>query len=71
MENKDKKVKEPYSPEETPRPPQIIDPNARKDRENPIEEKTKKKTPAESRKSGTKKKPELGDEPEIHDETTI
>jgi hypothetical protein len=71
MKNKDKKVEEPYSPEDTPRPPQIIDPNAREERENPVKEKSGEKAAVGKEKSKSTKSPALGDEPDIHDETTI
>jgi hypothetical protein len=71
MKDKKKKIEEPYSPEDTPRPPQIIEPNAREERENPDREKTDGKAAAEKEKSKPAKSPALGDEPDIHDETTI
>lgn len=42
MKNEKTKIKEPYSPENTPNPPQIIDPsqkNERNENEQPIENK--------------------------------
>jgi hypothetical protein len=79
MEN-EKKIKEPYRPEDTPNPPQIIDPNRRNDEpgeKNPVrgekngpsnEQKETESAPAEN----GKKEKLLGEsETEITDETTI
>jgi hypothetical protein len=71
MKKKDNKIEEPYRPEETPRPPQIIEPNAREERENPDKEKAGEKAAVEKGESKKAKSPALGDEPDIHDETTI
>jgi hypothetical protein len=66
---KENPVEEPYSPEDTPRPPQIIDPNAREEREHPIKDKGEGAEKAQKPKPA--RSPALGDEPDIHDETTI
>lgn len=80
MEDERKKIKEPFTPENTPTPPQIIDPNQRND--EPAEKAPMKvsKRPASetsergNQKPGEPKKEEklLGEsETEITDETTI
>jgi hypothetical protein len=68
MKHNGKNLQEPYTPEQTPNPPQTMDPNERQ-AEQPVNE--KQKSPA--RKEDHKKpKPKLlGDETEIADETTI
>ncbi len=78
--DKEKNIKEPYRPEDTPNPPQIIDPNRRNDEpdeKSPMRGEKKSPTgqheendskPAESEK----KEKLLGEsETEITDETTI
>lgn len=81
MEDDRKKIKEPYPPEQTPSPPQIIDPSGRKERNEddmPIEDKKQPKAkhpsekPAEDDNRKSEERPKmLGDETEIEDETTI
>jgi hypothetical protein len=41
MEKDSKKIKEPFKPEDTPKPPQIIDPEERDERQHPVKEKGK------------------------------
>ena len=69
MEKDKKKIREPYKPEETPKPPQIIDPDAREERKNPVEEKpgNREKKPGEK----DAKQHLLADDADINDETTI
>jgi hypothetical protein len=80
MEDEKNKIKEPFTPENTPNPPQIIDPNKRNDEpteknpmktsKGPASEKTERanQKPAEPRKEEKL----LGEsETEITDETTI
>lgn len=70
MKNEDKKIQEPFSPDGTPRPPQVIDPSADKRKSNPAnQEKGKEKQKNESGK--TQKQGLLGDDTDISDETTI
>lgn len=78
MDNKKNKVEEPYSPENTPNPPQIIDPNNRGEEggNNPVE--TKRNPAAESKserteRPATKEKKEklLNEDADITDETTL
>ena len=75
MKDERKNIKEPFHPENTPNPPQIIDPNKRNetnDKDAPIENKQRQEN--EKRESGNSKgeKPkQVGDAPDIHDETTI
>ena len=76
MKNQKDKVKEPFSPEATPNPPQIIDPsreNERGEGKQPI--KTDPKNQQEEKKDRSQESPKkklLGEsETEIDDETTI
>ena len=72
-ENKgNKKIREPYEPDQTPKPPQIIEPNSERERENPVENKDRPDE-RDDRKAGTTgAKPHLlSDDAEIDDETTI
>ena len=57
MEKNRKKIKEPYEPEDTPQPPQIIEPNAESQRENPIEGKEERKKNPDTQKDEKQKKP--------------
>ena len=70
MEKDRNKIREPYKPEDTPKPPQIIDPDEGREREKPVRDKP---APAQrEEKSPKNKKPELlGDRADIEDETTI
>ena len=70
MKDEKKKIKEPYEPEDTPKPPHIIDPNERK-RDNPIEENEGSEgRPAAKAPDGTR--PHLlSEEADIDDETTV
>lgn len=66
---KEKKIREPFKPEDTPRPPQIIDPEVKSARKNPGDDKKEKSSTGEKDKAG---KPELlSDQADINDETTI
>lgn len=69
MKNDREKIKEPFTPERTPTPPQVEDPNLRNER-------NEKGTPEEIHATSNKKqhaegKKKLGDDTEINDETTI
>lgn len=66
---KEKKIREPFKPEDTPRPPQIIDPALKSARENPGEEKKQKPSTGDKDISG--KPGLLSEQAEINDETTI
>lgn len=57
MEKNREKIKEPFEPEDTPKPPQIIEPNTERQRENPIEGKEEKKTNPGTQKVEKQKKP--------------
>ena len=78
MEN-EKEIKEPYKPENTPNPPQIIDPGKQNNEPGKEPVKAEKKSSPDqqpdrkSKKPGESEKKEklLGDETEITDETTI
>ena len=70
MENDRKKIKEPFEPENTPKPPQIIDPEERNERRNTFKEKPGKS--GDKKQEPVKGRPELlGDHADIDDETTI
>ena len=71
--NKDReKIKEPYKPEDTPRPPQNIDPDTGRKRENPVEGNARPSGEPESKTAGKSEKSHLLDEDtDIDDETTI
>ena len=72
MKKQDKKIKEPYEPEDTPKPPQIIDPNSKKKREHPIEEKERNKAnPDTSASTDAGKSHLLSGDADINDETTV
>jgi hypothetical protein len=77
MDNKKDKIEEPYSPDHTPNPPQIIDPNNR-DEQPGNEPVQAKKSPsqdvkAKNQKPGEPEKKEklLSEDADISDETTI
>lgn len=65
--DKEKKIREPFKPEDTPNPPQIIDPEVRAGRKDPDAEKKQKSSgpPDKTGKPGS-----LSDRAEIDDETT-
>jgi hypothetical protein len=73
MKNTDKdKVREPFPPEHTPNPPQIIDPNLkneRGERSTPANSNEETEKPGKQQVKDTGKR--LGDPTEIDDETTI
>src|SRR5688500_16562762 len=73
MKKDDKnKIREPFPAEETPNPPQIIDPNVRNERnepEGPVDEKKEKPVPDKDEQQDSGRR--LGDPTEITDETTI
>jgi len=76
MKTKDKndKIREPYPPEQTPNPPQIIDPNVRNERNEPnapVEERKGSGNPQGEDESEKDTGKRLGDPMEIDDETTI
>ena len=74
MENKEKeKIKEPYTPENTPTPPQQIDPSIKNERNesNPAGEDKKRKPASQEEEHQKGSGKQLGDPTEITDETTI
>jgi hypothetical protein len=80
MDNKKDKIEEPYSPENTPNPPQIIDPNKREETPGNEPVQAKDSRPAEAKANRKKNdqpgEPEkkeklLSDDAQINDETTI
>ncbi|HEY9488298.1 MAG TPA: hypothetical protein VIQ51_08200 [Chryseosolibacter sp.] len=69
---KGKKIKEPYEPEDTPNPPQIIEPHTAEDREKPVENKDRPEKKLDSETETRKGRQHLlADETDIDDETTI
>ena len=72
MKKQEKKIKEPYEPENTPKPPQIIDPDSGKKRENPIEDKERNaESPDNNTSSHAGKSHLLSEDADIDDETTV
>jgi hypothetical protein len=77
MKNTDKdKIREPFPPEQTPNPPQIVDPNLkneRGERSAPANNNQENNKPAEKEENQKIKDTgkRLGDPTEIDDETTI
>jgi hypothetical protein len=76
MKDEQNKIKEPYHPDKTPNPPQIIDPSKRNEddrKEAPVENKQREnKNESQSENPKLEKPKQLGEsEPDIHDETTI
>jgi len=72
MKKKGEKIKEPYAPDDTPKPPQIIDPNTGRQRENPVEDKGRTKSKPESKEAKKGERAHLrSEESEIDDDTTI
>ena len=75
MKKDKKEIKEPYEPKDTPKPPQVIEPNSKQERENPVKEddridvRSKSGGPADN--EGNRKQHLLADDAEIDDETTI
>jgi len=74
MNKQNKKIKEPFDPEKTPKPPQIIDPNSKQKKENPIENKGGAENANESAKKASEpahRQHLLSDDADIDDETTV
>lgn len=72
MKNDKKKIKEPYEPKDTPKPPQIIEPNSGRQRENPVKDDDRPESSAENKGSSHRERQHLlADDAEIDDETTI
>lgn len=70
------KIREPFPPEQTPNPPQIIDPSQKKERgepDKPIEspESERKDDRNPSQGEDRKEKKLLNEDADINDETTI
>lgn len=67
-----KEIREPFEPEDTPQPPQIIEPNTRREREKPGEDKKRGDKPQDEQQDEQAGKHHLlGDNADIDDETTI
>lgn len=71
MKDDRKKIKEPFEPDDTPKPPQQVDPGTARKRENPDEGKEQKQDPEKKPAGETGKQHLLNDEADIDDETTI
>lgn len=72
MKKQNKNIREPYEPEHTPKPPQIIEPNSRRQREHPVEdEKSGTETSGKPGTRPTEKHHLLSDDADIDDETTV
>jgi hypothetical protein len=71
MDKERKKIKEPFDPQKTPKPPQIIDPNTEKQRRNPVENKGRENNPGNSPERNETKPHLLSEDTDISDETTI
>ena len=74
MKDERKNIREPFQPENTPNPPQIIDPSKRNEegkREAPIENKQSDKGNSQSENPKLEKPKKQGEnEPDIQGETT-
>ena len=70
-EKTNEEIKEPYQPENTPEPPQRIDPDMGRQRENPVEGKRKPAREADNKETDAKKSDLLNEGADINDETTI
>ena len=72
MNKENKKIKEPYTPEDTPTPPHNIEPNSERERQHPVEYKSKsERKPGEGTRKESDKQHLLSEETDIKDETTI
>ena len=72
MKKQNKNIREPYEPEHTPKPPQIIEPNSRRQREHPVEdEKSVGETSGKPDTKPAEKHHLLSDDADIDDETTV
>lgn len=72
MKKQNKNIREPYKPEDTPKPPQIIEPNSGRQRENPIENKGREEdSPANASGKQKEKQHLLSEDADIDDETTV
>lgn len=70
--DKDEKIREPYEPDDTPTPPQIIEPNSGRERENPVEGKDKsERKPGNRPQKQGEKEHLLSEDADLNDETTI
>lgn len=71
MEQDKKKIREPYTPEGTPQPPQIIDPsgkNEKNEKDPPVKTKTEQKPDADKKAGALKEKAPPGDGSEPRDQ---
>lgn len=72
MKKQNKNIREPYEPEQTPKPPQIIEPNSGRQRENPVENKGQREENADKPSNKTTEKHHLlSEDADIDDETTV
>lgn len=72
MKKDRRNIKEPFEPEDTPKPPQIIEPDSGRKRENPVEGADDKGREPAKKSAGKETRPHLlSDDADISDETTI
>jgi hypothetical protein len=71
MKDDRRKIKEPFEPKDTPKPPQIIEPNSGRKRENPVQDQKRNKTEPGNAAAEKEEQHLLGDDADISDETTI
>lgn len=72
MNKENEKIKEPYKPEDTPKPPQIIEPDSGRKKENPVQDKSNsERSPGKAGQKEDEKQHLLSDDTDINDETTV
>lgn len=71
MEKEREKIKEPFDPEKTPKPPQQIDPDMNQKRENPLSEKGRPSKSDDKPAGKSEGGHLLDEEADINDETTV
>ena len=72
MKKQNKNIREPYEPEQTPKPPQIIEPNSGRQRENPVESPGRPEETSNQKSSKpAENKHLLSEDADINDETTV
>lgn len=70
MKKQNKNIQEPYDPQKTPKPPQIIDPENAQKKENPIERKERDEA-SKTATASPNRQHLLSEDAEIDDETTV
>ena len=71
MEKDREKIQEPFDPQDTPRPPQIIEPDSGRQRENPVKDEKREQHTSAKKSAQNEKQHLLADESDISDETTV